>query len=217
MNGRNKLTVLMVIVILSCSSLAATITIKDRNQIVNDFQNFVNDPFTWDDYRDNNGFLNLYISGNTVENDTEESMMSLCAAAIEIYQLILVITSIEFKIQGEDKTIKLSDSPFIIDLKDINNTRDLIDVFEIQENQYSALHLYYDQEIIAKTNQGNKTLDVQGSGFFSIPIQYSNSNRTQTNITVEKDMSSNLLLSFQMQIRWQQMLIIPNIYGYKNF
>ena len=41
MNGRNKLTVLMVIVILSCSSLAAIITIKDRNQIVNDFQNFV--------------------------------------------------------------------------------------------------------------------------------------------------------------------------------
>ena len=171
----------------------------------------------YNNVRDDYGFLNLYISGSTVENDTEEAMMSLNAAPIEIYHLVLIITSIKFKVHGEDRIIDLSESPLNIDLTDINNTRDLVDVFEVHEEQYSALHLYYDQEIIANTNQGNKTFDIQGSGFFNIPIQHSNANRTQTSIKIEKDMGYSLLLSFQMQIRWQQMLIIPNIGAFKHF
>ena len=77
MNGRNKITVLIVVVILSCSSLAAIITVRDNSQILSDFRDFANDPFTWDDFKDDYGFLNLYISGNTVENETAETMVAL--------------------------------------------------------------------------------------------------------------------------------------------
>ncbi len=217
MNGRNKITVAIVVIILTCSSLAAVITVRDKGVILSDFRDFVNDPFTWDDYREDFGFLNLYIVGNTVENETVVAVESLNAAPFEVYHLVLIVTSIEFKVHGKDKTINLSEDPLIIDLADINNTRDLINVFEVQEEQYSSLHLYYEQEIIADTSQGNKTLDVQGSGFISVPIHHSNTNRTQTNIRIEKDMGYSLLLSFQMQIRWQQMLILPNFGVYKHF
>ena len=218
MNGRNRMTLIFVITIVACSSLAAIITIKDYNTIITDFHNFVNDPFTWDNYQDNYGFLNLYVSGDTeVENDTSGLILINASPQVEIYQLLIVINYIKFKSSGRDITIDLIKSPITIDLAEINNTQDLLNSFEIPVDRYSALHLYYDQDITADTSHGNKTFHSTGSGFIIVPVFHSFTNQSQTNISIEKVMGSSLLLHFQMQIRWQQMTIIPHIFGYKNF
>ncbi|MHA2309715.1 MAG: hypothetical protein ACXABJ_10585, partial [Candidatus Heimdallarchaeaceae archaeon] len=119
--------------------------------------------------------------------------------------------------KGQDILIDLIDNPKILDLKAINNTIDLFASFSLQEGEYSAIHFYYDSEIVAETSQGNKTFDVQGNDFFTIPFYQNKHNNAESNLLMRRNKVSGLLLSFKMQIRWQQQIIYPHVFGYLSF
>ncbi len=216
MNGRDKITIVMVLLILSGIPIATLITVRDYDQIITQFNDFINDPFAWNAF--NEGMLNLYFSGYTTDNSspilsvTYESMPSY-----EEYSLLITINYIKIRIQGEITLLDLTSEPIIIDLKALNNTVELFDSIDLPEGVYSAIHFFYDREIIADTSQGNKTFNAQGSDFFTIPFFQSMTNNTQMQLTINKQQETNLLLSFQMQIRWQTNIIFPHIFGYLSF
>jgi hypothetical protein len=79
------------------------------------------------------------------------------------------------------------------------------------------LHFYYEREIIAETDIGNKTFNAQGSDFFQIPFFTSTNNNTPANLQINKDEETELLLTLQMQIRWQQQIMVPHLFGYLDF
>ena len=218
MNGRNKLTIVLLIMILSGVTIAVMITIKEFNLIVSDIQDFRENPFTWQNPEFDSTLL-LYVDGNIAEDLPIVQGTSLEASTppYQVLHMYLIITALKMKSKSQDVLIDLFDSPRILDLKAINNTIDLFASFSLPEGQYSAVHFYYDREIITETSQGNRTFSAEGSDFFAIPFYQSKNNNTQTNLVMRKGKVSGLLLSFQMQIGWQQQTISPQIFGYLSF
>ncbi len=216
MNGRDKITIVMVLLILSGIPIATLITVRDYNQIITQFNDFINDPFEWNEI--NEGTLKLYFSGYTVDNSSPIlSLTSESTPPYDVYNLLLYVNYITIRVQGESTVIDLIQEPIIIDLKALNNTVELFDAIDLPEGVYSAVHFYYDSEIIADTSQGNKTFNAQGSDFFTIPFFQSMTNNSQAQLRINNHQETELLLSFQMQIRWQTNIIFPHISGYLSF
>lgn len=218
MNGRNKITLILLIMMISGATVAALITVKDFSLIVSDIQDFRDNPFDWTDSR-YDGTLLLYVDGDISENASTEQGTTLESSmpSYQILHMYLIITALKMKSKGQDILIDLIGNPKIIDLKAINNTIDLYASFSLPEGEYSAIHFYYDREIVAETSQGNKTFDVQGSDFFTIPFYQNKNNNSESNLIIRRNKVSGLLLSFKMQIRWQQQIIFPHIFGYLSF
>ena len=216
MKGRDKITIGMIILILSGIPIATLITIRDYDQIISQFNDFVNDPFSWNEI--NEGILNLYFSGYTTDNSSPTLLLtSESAPPYEVYSLLLTINYLTIRVQGESTVLDLTLESIVIDLKALNNTIELFDSIDLPEGVYSAIHFYYDSEIIADTSQGNKTFNAQGSEFFTIPFFQSMTNNTQMQLRINNQQETDLLLSFQMQIRWQTNIIFPHIFGYLSF
>ncbi|MCG3221603.1 MAG: hypothetical protein H7641_09515 [Candidatus Heimdallarchaeota archaeon] len=218
MNGRNKITLILLIMMLSGATVAVMITVKDFSLIVSDIQDFRDNPFNWPDSR-YDGTLLLYVDGDISENASIDQGITLETSMppYQVLHMYLIITALKMKSKGQDILIDLIDSPKIIDLKAINNTIDLFASFSLPEGEYSAVHFYYDREIVTETSQGNRTFDAQGSDFFSIPLYQNKNNITESDLIIRRNKVSGLLLSFQMQIRWQQQIIYPHIFGYLSF
>jgi hypothetical protein len=203
---------------ISGATVAALITVKDYSLIVSDIQDFRENPFNWTDsiY---DGTLLLYVDGDISENASTDPEISLESSmpSYQVLHMYLIITALKMKSKGQDILIDLIDNPKILDLKAINNTIDLFASFSLQEGEYSAIHFYYDSEIVAETSQGNKTFDVQGNDFFTIPFYQNKHNNAESNLLMRRNKVSGLLLSFKMQIRWQQQIIYPHVFGYLSF
>ncbi|MHA1202269.1 MAG: hypothetical protein ACTSQ4_07090 [Candidatus Heimdallarchaeaceae archaeon] len=221
MHKRNQLTLIISTIIISSAIIAGLITVRDSNTIISDFQNFVDNPFTWEPPTiPDQGNLHLYITSDMYENETAVLPLDgikLVPPSYEIYHIYLIIDKILIKQKGTNTLIELIDEPITIDLKALNNTIDLFDAFVLPEGQYSALHFYYEREIIADTNVGNKTFSAEGSDFFTIPFFPNKNNNTPTDLLINKNEETELLLTLQMQIRWQQQIMFPHFYGYLDF
>ena len=221
MQKRNQITIILVAVILSSVIVASLITVKDSQTIIKDFQTFIEDPFTWEPPQiEDIGNLHLYISSEIYENETVCSTLSdikFVPPSYEIIHMFLFVNQISIKKQGSTTVIDLVENPIIIDLKAINYTIDLFNAFEIPEGQYSAIQFYYEREIIAETDVGNKTFSAEGSDFFTIPFFINRNNNTQADLQINKNEETGLLLTFQMQMKWQQEIVFPHIFGYVDF
>ena len=221
MHKRNQITLILSTIIVSSAIIAGLITIKDSNTIISDFQNFVDNPFTWEPpIIEDLGNLHLYITSDMYENESASLPLDgikLVPPSYEIYHFYLIIDKIMIKQKGTNTLIDLVENPITIDLKSINNTIDLFDAFVLPEGQYSALHFYFEREIIADTDIGNKTFNAEGSDFFTIPFFPSNNSNTPTDLEINKNEETELLLTLQMQIRWQQQIMFPHLFGYLDF
>ena len=216
MNGRDKITIAMILLILSGIPIATLITIRDYDIIISEFNDFVNDPFSWDML--NEGKLNLYFSGYTTDNSSPIlSVTYESTPPYEVYNLLITINYIKIQIQEEGALLDLISEPITIDLKALNNTIELFESFDLPEEVYSGIHFIYERDIIADTSQGNKTFNAQGSDSFTFPFTQSMTNNTHTQLRIKKQQETDLLLSFQMQIRWQTNIIFPHIFGYLSF
>ena len=102
-------------------------------------------------------------------------------------------------------------------MKALNHTIDLFDAFVIPEGDYSAMHFYYEREIIAETDIGNKTFNAEGSDFFAISFFQNKDSNTPTDLQINKNEETELLLTLQMQIKWQQQTMFPHLFGYLDF
>jgi len=146
MNGRNKITLALLIMILSGAAVAVLITVEDFDLIISDIQDFGKDPFTWDGtiYE---GTLLLYVDGDISENVSLEQTVVLESSmpTYQVYHMYLTINALKMKSKGEDVIIDLFDNPKILDLKTINNTIDLFDSISVPEGKYSAVHFFYDR------------------------------------------------------------------------
>ena len=216
MNGRDKITIAMVLLILSGIPIATLITIRDYNQIISEFNDFISDPFAWDVLKE--GKLNLYVSSYTTDNSSPIlSVTYESTPPYEVYSLLITINFIKIQIQEEGTLLDLISEPIVIDLKALNNTIELFESFDLPEGIYSGIHFIYEREIIADTSQGNKTFNAQGSDSFTFPFTQSMTDNTQAKLRINKDQEKDLLLSFHMQIRWQTNIIFPHIFGYLSF
>ncbi len=218
MQGRNKLTIVLTMMILSGVLIGTLITIRDYDLIISDFQDFVNNPLDWDD-PNMEGNLNLYIEGLISENDSETTNLvgKTLSQQHLISHLYLTLTHMQILEVEEDIPTDLILNNRVIDLLDINNTINLFDSFTLQSGNYSVLHVYFERQIIASTYEGNITLTAQGSGFFTIPFYSNNYNKVVSNLEINEDEESNLLLVFQMQIIWNLFMIVPVITAYISF
>ena len=221
MHKRNQITIILATIIISSAVIAGFITVKDSNNIITDFQDFVNNPFTWEPpIIPDEGNLHLYITSDIYENETTTSSLDglkLVPPTYEIYHIYLIINQILIKQKGTDTLIDLVDEPIIIDLKSLNNTIDLFDAFVLPEGQYSALHFYYEREIIAVTDDVNQTFNAQGSDFFDLPFYPNKNNNTPADLQINKNEETELLLTLEMQTRWQQQIMVPHLFGYLEF
>ncbi|NPD88278.1 MAG: hypothetical protein HGN29_06125 [Asgard group archaeon] len=218
MNGRNKITLILLIMMLSGATVAVMITVKDFGLIISDIQDFREYPFDWQDSR-YDGTLLLYVDGDISENASLEQVITLETSmpSYQVLHMYLIITALRMKSKSQGILIDLIDNPRVIDLKSINNTVDLFASFPLPEGEYSAVHFYYDKEIITETSLGNKTFSAQGSNFFTVTFYQNKNNNTESDLRIRRNKVSGLLLSFQMQIRWQQQIIFPHIFGYLSF
>ena len=218
MNGRNKMSLILLGIIISGVAVATILTIKDFDFIVSDIQDFRDNPFSWQDSRFD-GTLLLYVDGDISENASITPAISFESSMppYQILHMYLTITALKMKSKGEEIIIDLFDEPRVIDLKAINNTIDLFASFSIPEGQYSAIHFYYEREIITETSIGNRTFNAQDSDFFTVPFYQSKNNITEADLVMRRNKVTGLLLSFQMQVRWQQQIVFPHIFGYLSF
>jgi len=221
MHKRNQLAIFISTIIISSALMAGLITVKDSNTIISDFQDFIDNPFTWEPPQiEDQGNLHLYITSDMYENESAVLPLDgikLVPLPHEIYHIYLIIDKILIKQKGTNTLIDLVDEPITIDLKAINNTIDLFDAFVLPEGKYSALHFYYEREIIAETDIGNKTFSAEGSDFFPIDFFPNKNNNTQIDLQINKNEETELLLTLQMQIKWQQQIIVPHFFAFLDF
>ncbi len=221
MQKRNQITLILSTIILSSAIIAGLITVNDSSTIVTDFQNFIDDPFTWEPPQiEDEGNLHLYITSDMYENESATTPLDgikLTPPAYEIYHIYLIIDKIMIKQQGTETLIDLVEDPIIIDLKALNHTIDLFDAFVIPEGSYSSMYFYYEREIIADTDIGNKPFNAEGSDFFAISFFPNKNNNTPTDLQINKNEETELLLTLQMQIKWQQLTMLPHLFGYLDF
>ncbi|MHA1224614.1 MAG: hypothetical protein ACTSSG_10995 [Candidatus Heimdallarchaeaceae archaeon] len=222
MNGRNKISLALIILIISSAAVAIIITVRDYNQIINDFNDFVNNPFTWNNIHDNEGTMKLFLSGEVTENETIGTATTLASLpsslpfTYDIFSLYLTITGIKVRTQI-GTIITLSSKSFTIDLINLNNSVQFYESYNLKENNYTALHIYYDRNVLAVTSDGNKTFIMQGSDFFPVTFYKNRYNNTKMSMQIKHNVETKLLLSISLQLRFQQLVIIPHMNAYLEF
>ena len=101
MHKRNQITLILSTIILSSAIIAGVITVKDSSTILTDFQNFTDNPFTWEPPQiEDEGNLHLYITSDMYENESATVPLDgikLTPPAYEIYHIFLIIDKIMIK------------------------------------------------------------------------------------------------------------------------
>lgn len=209
MDRRNIVSGVLVCLLIVNSAIATTITIKNIDTIIQEFDDLFEDPFFHNDTdaQELEGTLKVFFSSNISQQviiETEYLKNSLLPIVNQTYTILevgITITKIDLIGEQSPNATFLQTSNRINLFEGINNT-EFFKSASIKEGIYSAIFLYFDENIQVETTEGTQNLILQGSTFVVLPFAFLNDNSINVDLEIIKGETAQLVLNFDIILIW---------------
>ncbi len=197
MDKRNIVSGVLICLVLGNFALATTITIKDIDSLIEELDNFL----------EHEGTLNIFFSSNIsqqIDSETENLKFSLLPIINQSYTILEVwITITEIGLVGIDTdNFTIFGISYQFDLYEGVNTSKFLQSADIAEGLYSAVFLYFDEQIQVKTTEGTINLILPESNFVVIPFKFLDNGSLIVDLDIIQNQTTQILLRFDVIIIW---------------
>jgi len=204
MDKRNKITLILVSLMLLGAVFATLVTIKDYDKIIQDINNYtgITAPNTGNNAAKAN--LLIYLVANTSTSTLNDFvLLSAPPTGEEIKSAIITITEIKLREKGTQHFTRILQNKEV-DLKNFEQIT-LLTNTTIGEGNYTSLSLRLSQDIEIVTNKGTYSFSLQGSLELQTPFykNYRNTGgHTQGELCAKHKANTPLLIDFHLVLNW---------------
>lgn len=197
MDKRNIVSGVLILLILVNFALAATITVKNADLIIQEINDFL----------EKEGTLNIFFSSNIsqqIDTETENlkhSFLPIINESSTILEVLLTITKIGLVGRSTDNLTILGIS-YQFDLYKGVNTSEFLQSANITQGSYSAIFLYFDEQIQVKTTEETIDLFLPENNFVVIPFNLLDNDSQIVDLEIIKSQTAQILLWFDVIIIW---------------
>jgi len=197
MDKRNIVSGVLICLILVNFAVAVTITNRNIDSIIQEIDNF----------NEKEGTLNIFFSSNIsqqTETETENlklSQLPIINQSYTILEVWLTITEIGLVGRNTDNFTIFGIS-YQFDLYEGVNTSKLLQSADITEGLYSAIFLYFDEQIQVKTTEGTIDLILPENNFVVIPFNFLDNESLMVDLEIKENQTAQILLGFDVIIVW---------------
>jgi len=197
MDKRNIISGVLICLVLVNFALATTITIRNTDILIHEFDNFL----------EKEGILNIFFSSNIsqqIDSETENlkhSLLPIINQSFTILELWITITEIGLVGRNTDN-FTISEISYMFDLHEGLNTSKFLQSADIAEGFYSAVFLYFDEQIQVKTTEGTINLILPEKNFVVIPFNFLDNGSLIVDLEIIQNQTSQIVLWFDVIIIW---------------
>ncbi len=219
MHARNKITIIILSLVVTGAIFASLITVRDFDIIINDFNNF--DGFADPDgifFPDGDGMLNFYVSSDTTIETANSSLLKFLPPDENISDVWVIINQIQIKGRNSQKYTDMIDDPIKINLMNLNDSIQILNQIKVRAGNYTNMNLSLEGNVTITINGKNETFLIQGTSSFTIPFyrhRYQNTN--QADLKVEKGKDTQVLVEFRFRINTANKICIAIMNAYLSF
>ncbi len=197
MDRRNIFSVVLIGLVLVNAVLATTITIRNFDTIVQEFE----------DIFEHKGILDIFFTSNIsqqIETQVEGLKLLPLPVINQTYEILEVWINIkEIGLVGRDTSnFTVFQSSNLVNLYEGVNTSKFLKSVNVTEGDYSAVFLFFDENIHVVTTEGSIDLIFTDKNFVVVPFVFLDNEGLTGNLDIRKDQTSQILLSFEMIIIW---------------
>ena len=197
MDRRNIVSGVLICLLLVNFALVTTITIRDIDNLIEEFDNFL----------EHEGTLNIFYTGNIsqqVDSETENLKYSQLPIINQSYTILEVwITITEIGLVGIDTdNFTIFGISYQFDLYEGVNTSKLLKSADIARGSYSAVFLYFDEQIQVKTTEGTINLILTENSFVVLPFRFLDIGGPIVDLDIIQNQTDQILLWFDVIILW---------------
>jgi len=197
MDRRNIVSGVLICLVLVNLALVTTITIRDIDNLKEEFDNFL----------EHEGTLNIFYTGNIsqqIDSETENLKYSQLPIINQSYTILEVwITITEIGLVGIDTdNFTIFGISYQFDLYEGVNTSKLLQSADIAKGSYSAVFLYFDEQIQVKTTEGTINLILTENNFVVLPFRFLDIGSPIVDLDIIQNQTDQILLWFDVIILW---------------
>ncbi|RLD40417.1 MAG: hypothetical protein DRI86_15300 [Bacteroidetes bacterium] len=216
MENRNKISLILIGLILIGGLVATLVTIRDYNKIIDDFGNFTGITVPNGGTSNNKGDLLLYIVANTTTNQIGMTLQGPVQKNIE--HAYITVNEFKLKQKGTQHYEKVF-SDETIDLKNFEDIT-LFDNISLSEGSYTYLSIRFSQNIKVVTTDGNYTFELQGNSEIQIPFykEYKKSGQhMQGELCMKPKVNVPLLVEIVLNLNWFSQRAVIRVAAFLSF
>lgn len=219
MHARNKITIIILSLVVTGAIFGSLITVRDFDTIINDFNNF--DGFADPDgiiLTDWEGMLNLYVSSDTIVETANSTLLKYLPPEETISNIWVTVNQIQIKGRNSQKYADVIDDPIKLNLMNLNDSMQLQNKMRIRAGNYTNMNLSLEGNVTITINGKNETFLIQGTSSFTIPFyRYRYQNTNQADLKVEKGKDTQVLVEFRFRIITANKICLADINAYISF
>jgi len=219
MHARNKITILILGLVVTGAIFASLITIRDFDIIIDDFNNF--DGFADPDgifFPGGDGILNFYVSSDTTVETANSTLLKFLPPDENVSDVWVIINQIQIKGRNSQKYTDVIDDPIRLNLMNLNDSIQKLNQIRVRAGNYSNLNLILENSVTVNINGKNETFLIQGTSSFIIPFYRNrNQNTNQADLKVEKGKETQVLAVLRFRINTANKICIAYMNAYLSF
>ena len=197
MDKRDIFSGVLICLLLVNFALATTITIRNIDTLIHEFDNFL----------EHKGTLNISFSSNIsqqIDSETENlkhSLLPIINQSYTILELWITITEIGL-VGGNTDNFTIVGTSYQFDLYEGVNTSKFLQSADVAEGSYSAVFLYFDEQIQVKTTEGTINLFLTENNFVVLPFRFLDNGSLIVDLDIIQNQTDQILLWFDVIILW---------------
>ena len=219
MHARNKITIIILSLVVTGAIFGSLITVRDFDIIINDFNNF--DGFADPDgiiFPDWEGMLNLYVSSDTDVETANSTLLKYLPSDETVSDIWVTVNQIQIKGRNSQKYTDVIDDPIKLNLMNLNDSMQMLNQVRIKAGNYTNMNLSLEGNVTITINGKNETFSIQGGSSFIIPFfRYRYQNTNQADLKVEKGKDTQVLVEFRFRINTANKICIAIMNAYLTF
>ena len=209
MDKRNIFSGVLICLILVNFTLATTITIRNIDIILQEFDNFI----------EKEGTLDIFFSSDIsqqIDSETENLKLSQIPIINHSYTILEVwITITEIGLVGRNTdNLTIFGISYQFDLFEGVNTSKFLQSADIAKGFYSAVFLYFDEQIQVKTTEGTINLILPEYNFVVIPFNLLDNESQVVDLDIIQNQTAQILLWFDVIIVWMANTVIITLMSF---
>jgi hypothetical protein len=202
MDRRNQLSIVIISLIIIGGSLAAPLTVRDHEIILDDFLNSPLFPSFNEE-----GILKLYYTSDYSEqNETLplfEDYLLASNDSITVQRIWINIT--EILLLGKragNSAFFVSDDSF--DVLDAYNDTLLLKSGNLTAAAYSGIQIFFDNTVLVQTETEFYEFELQSKSFVTLPFKmFGQENGNNVDLNIVENTINEVILDFNIDILWQ--------------
>ncbi|MHA1219874.1 MAG: hypothetical protein ACTSO5_14515 [Candidatus Heimdallarchaeaceae archaeon] len=197
MDRRNIVSGVLICIVLVNFALATTITFRNIDSLLQEFDNFL----------EHEGTLDIFFTCNIsqqIDSEAENLKYSLLPIINQSYTILevwITITEIGL-VEKNTENFTIFGISYQFDLYEGINTSKFLQSADISKGSYSAVFLYFDEQIQVKTTEGTINLILTENNFVVIPFRFLDNGSLIVDLDIIQNQTDQILLWFDVIIIW---------------